>query len=91
MNRRSFIAALCAAPFVPVAAKAAQPVGNPFIFENGILCLDKINISNAYIGNLTVSESNIAPPPESRVESRRDGIHIAYAEKFGIPPVKIAR
>ncbi len=89
MNRRSFLAALCAAPFIPVAAKAAQPVGNPFIFEDGILYLDKIDISNAYIGNLTVRESNIAP--EYRVEARENGMHIVYAEKYGIPPVKIAR
>ncbi|UXS22905.1 hypothetical protein [Agrobacterium tumefaciens] len=89
MNRRSFLAALCAAPFIPVAAKAAQSVSEPFVWKGGVLHLENVDISNAYISSLIVRESNIAP--EYRVESRRDGMHIVYAEKFGIPPVKIAR
>lgn len=91
MNRRSFLAALCAAPLIPAAAKAVQPVSKPFSFKDGVLYLDQVDVSNAYIGGLTVRESNIGPPPEFWVESRRDGMHIVYAEKFGIPPVKIAR
>ncbi len=89
MNRRSFLAALSAAPFIPVAAKAAQAVSKPFVFQDGVLHLDNIDISNAYVDPLIVRDSNIAP--EYRVESRRDGMHIVYAEKFGIPPVKITR
>lgn len=89
MNRRSFLAALCAAPFIPAAAKAGQPESEPFVWKGGVLHLDNVDISNAYISSLIVRESNIAP--EYRVESRRDGMHIVYAEKFGIPPVKIAR
>jgi hypothetical protein len=101
MNRRSFLAALCAAPFVPAAAKeataevnpswAAEPVPNGFAAINGVNSIDlgNVDISNAHFGTLVVRESNIAP--EFSVESRRDGMHIVYAEKFGIPPVQIAR
>lgn len=75
MNRRSFLAALCAAPFIPVAAKIAEPVSKPFVFQDGTLyltdvrvntlsglsgVLGNVDISNAYIGHLTVGKSNIA-------------------------------
>ena len=75
MNRRSLLAALRAAPFLPAAAKAAQPVSKPFVFQNGTLyltdlrvnqlselsgVLGSVDISNAHIGDLTVGKSNIA-------------------------------
>lgn len=75
MNRRSFLAALCAAPFIPVAAKAVQTETKPFVFQDGTLyltdirvnelssissVLGSIDISNAHIGQLRVGKSNIA-------------------------------
>ncbi len=89
MNRRSFLAALFVAPFIPAAAKAAQPVSKPFSFKDGVMHLDNVDISNAYVDPLIVRDSNLAP--DYRVESRDDGMYIVYAEKFGISPVKIAR
>ena len=75
MNRRSFLAALSAAPFIPAAAKAVQPVTKPFVFQDGVLYLTdvrvnelsaltsaigNVDISNAYIGNLIARDINIA-------------------------------
>ncbi len=75
MNRRSFLAALCAAPFIPAAAKAAQTETKPFVFQDGTLhltdvrvdrlshlssVLGNVDISNARIGQLRVGKSNIA-------------------------------
>jgi hypothetical protein len=75
MNRRSFLAALCAAPFIPVAAKAAHTETKPFVFRDGTLyltdirvnrlsalssVLGNVDISSAYIVNLIVGTSNIA-------------------------------
>lgn len=69
MNRRSFMAALLAVPFVPVAPKqakaainpawAAKPVPDGFAAIYGVNSIDigNVDISNAYIGNLHVSES----------------------------------
>lgn len=76
MNRRSFLAALCAAAILPAAKLVAdnQEV-MPFPFKKGpLICqftecgalsdlsanLDKIDISNACIGPLFVGKSNIA-------------------------------
>lgn len=62
MNRRSFLAALCVAPATVAAGmfhKAMQPVRAPFVVKDGVLYLDKIDISNAYISTLIVRDSNI--------------------------------
>lgn len=91
MNRRAFLAALCAAPFIPVAAKAAQPVSKPFVWKDGVLHLDNVDISSANFGTLIVHDSNIARPPEYWVESREEGMRIVYAEKYGVPPLEITR
>jgi hypothetical protein len=75
MNRRSFLAALCAASILPAAKLIAdnQEV-MPFPFKKGpLICqftecgalsdlsakLGNVDISNAYIGTLVVSQSNI--------------------------------
>lgn len=77
MNRRSFFAALCAASILPAAKLIAdnQEV-MPFPFKKGpLICqftecgtlsdlsanLGNVDISNAHIGTLIVSQSNIAP------------------------------
>lgn len=69
MNRRSFMAGLLALPLVPVAASqamakinpawAAEPVPDGFAAIYGVNAIDigNVDISNAYIGNLHVSES----------------------------------
>ena len=61
MNRRSLLAVLCTASVLPVAKliEVMQPARAPFVVKDGVLYLDKIDISNAYISTLIVRDSNI--------------------------------
>lgn len=67
MKRRSFLAALFAAPMVPVAAKAIEPPADfvelkgaplydprtdPMIFEDGVLKLQDANIGQVTAGTI---------------------------------------
>ncbi|QRM43979.1 hypothetical protein [Rhizobium sp. BG4] len=71
MNRRSFLAALLAAPFAPVIASRAvakAPALSPFIFEEG-----QLSLSVANIGKL--SADRLYDPRKESVadfEKRRD-------------------
>ncbi len=70
MKRRSFLAALFAAPIVPAIAKAveAQPEevhealeikGPPFVFENGEMKLNMANIDHVSAGILHSADRRV--------------------------------
>lgn len=61
MKRRSFFAALLAAPFISVAAKSAQAAKAPFVFKDGVLLLDEVKVNSlsvlsAELGNVEITE-----------------------------------
>jgi hypothetical protein len=60
MKRRSFFAALLAAPFIPYAAKSAQAAKAPFIIQDGVLYLNEVKVNSlsalsGVLGNVDIT------------------------------------
>jgi len=67
MKRRSFFAALLAAPFIPYTAKAATSAKVPFAFKDGVLLLDEVKVNSlsalsGVLGNVDIGDCCYTSP-----------------------------